>query len=51
MMRHFLSKLSRASDNATFIGGPACWAAIATIFGMMFIVELAAIAVMIVRAG
>ncbi|MCQ9148346.1 MULTISPECIES: hypothetical protein [Brucella/Ochrobactrum group] len=50
-MTRFLSKLVRVSDNATFHDILSFWTVVAFILGVMFFAQVAAIAVMIVRAG
>ena len=50
-MIRFLSKLVRVSDNATFFDALAFWFVLAFCLGVMFCAQVAAIVIMVVRAG
>jgi|GEM_PF-2167684 len=50
-MAQFLSKLARVSNNATFHDILSLWVVVAFFLGVMFYAEVAAIAVMVARAG
>nr|WP_278520401.1 hypothetical protein [Brucella anthropi] len=50
-MTRFLSKLARVSDNASFHHALFFWTVVAFILGVTFSAQVAAIVIMIVRAG
>ncbi|PYE87536.1 hypothetical protein [Phyllobacterium leguminum] len=50
-MSAFLSKLTSVSDRGSLLDALSFWAVIAFVLGVMFYAEIAAIAVMVARAG